>query len=61
MTEYESAGGLLYHNGQKFSCSCGNGEYKVEIGTNPVRYWCTCGELYTEEIMYAILVARGEA
>jgi len=49
----------MYYNGTKFECSCGNNEFRVEKGTTPPRYWCTCGEMYTEEIVCAISEARG--
>jgi len=48
-TEYEELPGWLFHRGVHFACECGNKDFKVEKNTDPLRFWCTCGEYYTEE------------
>lgn len=55
MTQYESAPGWLFHRGKHFACSCGNRDFKVEIGTSPPRFWCECGAYYTEELVNLML------
>jgi hypothetical protein len=51
VTEYESAPGWMFHRGTKFACECGNSDFKVEKHTDPTRYWCTCGDYYTEQML----------
>lgn len=52
MTRYEPTPGFLYSAGQRFCCpNCLDDEFKVEVDTNPVRYWCDCGRYYTEKIV----------
>lgn len=51
-TQYESLRGRLFHAGNRFSCPhCECDEFKVEIGSDPIRFWCDCGEMYTEQIV----------
>lgn len=47
-TEYEPLPGTLHHRGRRFVCPCGCSEFRVEIGSNPLRFWCECGAMYTE-------------
>jgi hypothetical protein len=54
VTEYEQAPGMMFIHGIRFSCPCGNNSFKVEIGQDPPRYWCTCGEMYTEDVVIAM-------
>ena len=45
---FEELPGLLHYDGELFVCPCGNSEMKVEIDTKPLRFWCVCGDYYTE-------------
>lgn len=55
MSEYESAPGYLFYEGKRFFCSCGDNEFKVEIGTDPVIFWCACGSAYTEDLVNTMM------
>ena len=60
MIQYESAPGFLHFGGKRFFCRCGNGDFKVEIGSSPTRFWCVCGVPYTEETVDALGQERRE-
>lgn len=51
MTQYEAAPGYLHHMGLRFTCPCGNKDMRVEVGPVPTRFWCTCGTMYTEDLV----------
>lgn len=54
-TEYEPLPGMIWHAGDRFACPiCGCDLFKVEIGVDPPRFWCKCGEVYTEESVHAM-------
>jgi len=60
VTEYESSPGYLFYNGSRFVCPCGNKDFKVEIGSDPLSFWCACGVMYTEELANALGQEREE-
>ena len=59
-TQYEPLPGFLHYNGRHFVCPCGNKAMKVEIGSNPLRFWCTCGAVYTEYLVDTMGMEREE-
>lgn len=50
MAEFTPAA-YMFYNGKKFICPCGCGDFKIEEGTEPLRFWCDCGTHYTEDIV----------
>jgi hypothetical protein len=48
---YEALAGLMFHHGEQFTCACGNDEFRVEIDTDPLRFWCRCGAYYYEDLV----------
>lgn len=60
MTEYESAPGFMFYGGRQFTCPCGNSDFKTEIGKEPTRFWCVCGAIYDEQLVYAMGEERKE-
>lgn len=54
-TEYEPLPGLMWHHGEQFSCPvCGCKEFKIEVGSDPPRFWCDCPQAYTEEMLFVM-------
>lgn len=51
MTEYEEPPGQMFYYGEKFVCPCGNGDFRVEIGSEPRNFLCNCGIVYTEQMV----------
>lgn len=55
MSEYSPIPANMFAHGKKFICPCGNGDFKIELNTEPLRFWCACGEHYTEQFVIAAL------
>jgi len=60
MTEYHAAPGWLFHEGKRFICPCGCKDFKVEVGTDPPRFWCDCGAHYTEYLASTMAMEHEE-
>lgn len=60
MTQYEDAPGYMHYEGRRFICPCGVSEFKVEVGPEPMRFWCECGAMYTEDLVIAMCEERDE-
>ncbi|HEY6019326.1 MAG TPA: hypothetical protein VIY48_05305 [Candidatus Paceibacterota bacterium] len=59
-TQYHPAPGRMFYKGQRFVCPCGNKDFRVEIGAEPPRFWCTCKAMYTEDLVNAMGQEREE-
>lgn len=58
MAQYESAPGLIYILSRKFSCKCGEDEFKVPVDKSKgALYVCSCGEVYNDARINGIMLA----